>query len=54
MADLVSEGVEATVPPTVRETVEKLARLYSDDEEAVTITGSLRSWSSISRRRGAG
>jgi hypothetical protein len=37
VADLVSEGVEATVPANVRETTEKLARLYSDDEEPVTI-----------------
>jgi hypothetical protein len=37
VADLVSEGVEATVPSTVRETVEKLARLCSEDEEPVTI-----------------
>jgi hypothetical protein len=37
VADLVSEGVEATVSPTVRETVEKLGRLYSDDDESVTI-----------------
>ena len=36
VADLVSEGVEATVPSTVRETVEKLARLCSDDEGSVT------------------
>jgi hypothetical protein len=36
VADLVSEGVEATVPAPVRETVEKLARLCSD-EESVTI-----------------
>jgi hypothetical protein len=37
VADLVSEGVEATVPSTVRQTAEKLARLYTDDEEPVTI-----------------
>jgi hypothetical protein len=36
VADLVSEGVEATVPAPVRETVEKLVRLCSD-EESVTI-----------------
>ena len=37
VADLVSEGVEATVPANVRETAETLARLYSDDGEPVTI-----------------
>jgi hypothetical protein len=37
VADLVSEGVEATVPTTVRETVEKLRLLYSDKSEPVTI-----------------
>ena len=37
MADLISEGVEATVPATVRETVQKLALLYSDESEPVTI-----------------
>src|SRR5215211_5460966 len=37
VAALVSEGVEATVPATIRETVEKLARLYADDSEPVTI-----------------
>ncbi len=35
VADLVSEGVEATVPKTVRETVEALQSLH--DEEPVTI-----------------
>ena len=37
VADLISEGVEATVPATVRETVEKLALLYSDESKPVTI-----------------
>jgi hypothetical protein len=42
VADLVSEGVEATVPATVRETVEKLVALHSDESpsdksEPVTI-----------------
>jgi hypothetical protein len=37
VAGLVSEGVEATVPATIRETVEKLALLYTDDSEPVTI-----------------
>jgi hypothetical protein len=37
VADLVSEGVEATVPATTRETVEKLGALYSEESEPVTI-----------------
>ena len=37
VASLVSEGVEATVPAAIRETVGKLALLYSDDSESVTI-----------------
>jgi hypothetical protein len=37
VADLVSEGVEATVPATARETVEKLEGLYADESEPVTI-----------------
>jgi len=36
VADLISEGVEATVPATVRDTVEKLVLLYSDKSEPVT------------------
>jgi len=36
VADLVSEGVEATVPAPVRGTVEKLALLYVDESEPVT------------------
>jgi hypothetical protein len=34
VSDLVSEGVEATVPPTVRETVEAAARLLEDPDSA--------------------
>jgi hypothetical protein len=37
VADLVSEGIEATVPETVRETVEALERLYGEESESVTI-----------------
>ena len=37
VAELVSEGVEATVPPTVRETAETLGRLHSEESEPVTI-----------------
>ena len=37
VADLVAEGIEATVPATVRETVEVLGRLYADDSEPVTV-----------------
>ncbi len=37
VADLVSEGVEATVPATVRETVETLGRLHCEESEPVTI-----------------
>ena len=37
VADLVSEGIEATVPATVRETVEALGRLYTEESEPVTI-----------------
>jgi len=37
VADLVSEGVEATVQPIVRETVEAVSRLLrEDDEESIT------------------
>ena len=38
VADLISEGVEATVPGTIRETVGALSSLYDDESEAVTIT----------------
>ncbi|MBX6765350.1 MAG: hypothetical protein IRY88_17030 [Rubrobacteraceae bacterium] len=38
VADLVSEGIEATVPATIRETVEALKALYDDEEEPATIT----------------
>ena len=37
VADLVSEGIEATAPTTVRETVEALVRLHADEGEPVTI-----------------
>ncbi len=37
VADLVSEGVEAAVPPTMRETVEALIRLHADESEPVTV-----------------
>jgi hypothetical protein len=37
VADLVSEGIEATVPATVQETVEALARLHAEEGEPVTI-----------------
>jgi len=37
VADLVSAGVEATVPDTIRETVEVLGRLHTDDSVPVTI-----------------
>jgi len=37
VADLVSEGVEATVPATVRETVEMVKRLRDETEKDVTI-----------------
>ena len=37
VADLVSEGIEATVPQTVRETVGALGRLYAEESEPVTI-----------------
>ena len=54
VAGLVSEGVEATVPATIRETVEKLALLYADDSEPVTIVklaGELRLDKSSTWRR---
>jgi urease gamma subunit len=37
VADLVSEGIEATVPATVRETVEMVKRLREETEKDVTI-----------------
>jgi hypothetical protein len=37
VADLVSEGIEATVPPTVRETIGAVCRLYAEEDETVTI-----------------
>ena len=37
VADLVSEGIEATVPATVRETVEALKQLHTEEDESVTI-----------------
>jgi hypothetical protein len=37
VADLISEGIEATVPATVRETVEVLRRLYAYDSEPITV-----------------
>ena len=37
VADLVSEGVESAVPPTVRETVEELRNLRADEDGPATI-----------------
>jgi hypothetical protein len=37
VADLVSEGIEATVPATIRETVQALKRLHAEERESVTI-----------------
>jgi hypothetical protein len=37
VADLVSEGIEATVPATVRETVEALRQLHTEESEPITI-----------------
>ncbi len=37
VADLVSEGIEATVPTTVRDTVGALRRLHAEDSEPATI-----------------
>jgi hypothetical protein len=43
VADLVSEGIEATVPATVRETVEAVKRLREDSNgEPVTVAGLAR------------
>jgi hypothetical protein len=39
VADLVSEGIEATVPSTVRETVEMVKRLRDETDRDVTIVG---------------
>jgi hypothetical protein len=38
VADLVAEGVEATVPPTIRETVEAVARLASGESNDASIS----------------
>jgi hypothetical protein len=37
VADLVSEGIEATVAPTVRETVATVGRLHDETEKAATL-----------------
>jgi hypothetical protein len=37
VADLVSEGIEATVPETVRQSVAALKRLHAEESEPVTI-----------------
>jgi hypothetical protein len=37
VADLVSEGIEATVAPTVRETVATVGRLHDETEKATTL-----------------
>jgi hypothetical protein len=37
VADLVSEGIEATVPSTIRDTVEALGRLHTEESEPITI-----------------
>jgi hypothetical protein len=55
VADLVSEGIEATVPTTVRETVEHVKRLREDSNgEPVTVTDLARELkldrSAVSRR----
>jgi hypothetical protein len=55
VADLVSEGIEATVPETVRETVEAVKRLREDsDDEPVTVAELARELkldrSAVSRR----
>jgi MarR family len=55
VADLVSEGIEATVPKTVRETVEAVKRLREDSNgEPVTVTDLARALrldrSAVSRR----
>jgi hypothetical protein len=55
VADLVSEGIEATVPETVRETVEAVRRLREDsDDEPITVAELARELkldrSAVSRR----
>jgi hypothetical protein len=55
VADLVSEGIEATVPETVRETVEAVKRLRQDSNgEPITVTDIARELkldrSAVSRR----
>jgi MarR family len=54
VADLVSEGIEATVPGTVRETVEAVRRLREDSDEPVTLAELARELkldrSAVSRR----
>jgi hypothetical protein len=55
VADLVSEGIEATVPETVRETVEAVRRLRGESsDESVTVTDLARELrldrSAVSRR----
>jgi hypothetical protein len=55
VADLVSEGIEATVPATVRETVEAVKRLREDSNgEPITVTDLARELkldrSAVSRR----
>jgi hypothetical protein len=37
VADLIAEGIEATVPPTVRETVAVVARLANSSNESVSV-----------------
>jgi hypothetical protein len=39
VADLVSEGIEATVAPTVRETVATVERLHQETEKEATLRG---------------
>ena len=57
VAELISEGIEATVPATLRETVDKVAALYSEDSEAVTVADLARELkldkSATSRRVGS-
>jgi hypothetical protein len=54
VADLVSEGIEATVSPTVRETVATVERLHDEREKAATlrdISGELKLDKSTASRR---
>jgi hypothetical protein len=54
LADLVSEGVEATVAPTVRETVATVQRLHRETEKKVSlrdIAGELKLDKSTASRR---